>query len=104
MEESDHRHRRLLRASVPHLGREQQTAASDQSNELAPFDVEHGGTASPMPISAPSGPFGLGGPPTTPPSVVYCALNLSQSGLQVLGADLNCSESRRGRPSIARAG
>src|SRR5262249_32657644 len=34
---------RLLRTCVPHLGREQQTAASDQSNELTPFYVEHGG-------------------------------------------------------------
>jgi hypothetical protein len=33
---------RLLRPCAPHLGREQQTAASDQSNELTPFYVEHG--------------------------------------------------------------
>jgi hypothetical protein len=32
----------LLRARTPHLGREQQTAAPDQSNELTAWYVEHG--------------------------------------------------------------
>jgi hypothetical protein len=33
---------RLLPPCAPHLDREQQTAATDQSNELAPFHVGHG--------------------------------------------------------------
>jgi hypothetical protein len=41
-QEPDYRHRRLSRTRAPHFGREQQTAASDQSNELTPFYVEHG--------------------------------------------------------------
>src|SRR5215471_4585432 len=42
-ENPDHRHRRLLRACTPCVGREQQAAASDQSDEVTPFYVEHGG-------------------------------------------------------------
>src|SRR6185312_527493 len=37
----------------------QQTAASNQSNELTLLQVEHRGLPPPMPISAPTGLFGL---------------------------------------------
>jgi hypothetical protein len=37
-----YRHRRLLRACARRVGREQQTAAPDQSNELTAWYVEHG--------------------------------------------------------------
>jgi hypothetical protein len=57
-------------ARAPHLGREKQTAASDQSNELSPFYVEHGDFLPYLPISEPTGPF---------PSV-YRTLSLPQSG------------------------
>src|SRR5262249_27637421 len=39
--------RRLLPSRALHLGREQQSTASDQSNELTPLHVEHG-DVSPM--------------------------------------------------------
>src|SRR5262249_37941843 len=41
-EKADHRHGRLLPPGALHLHREQQTAAADQGNELAPSHVEHG--------------------------------------------------------------
>jgi hypothetical protein len=47
IDETDHRHRQLLRLSEPHLGREQQTAATGQCNKLTPSDVGHGSSSCP---------------------------------------------------------
>src|SRR5262245_37780092 len=43
VEKPDNRHRRLLPSRALHLGREQQTAATDQGDELTPLHVRHGG-------------------------------------------------------------
>jgi hypothetical protein len=48
---------RLLPPRALHLEREQQTAAPDQSNELASVYVEHGDFL-PYAYQAPTGPFG----------------------------------------------
>jgi hypothetical protein len=53
-----YRHRRLLRARTPHLGREQQTAPADQGNELTPLWVEHGDFLPYALLAPPTGPFG----------------------------------------------
>jgi hypothetical protein len=71
VEEPDHRHRWLLRACALRLSREQQTAASDQSNELPPFYVEHGGLP-PLCLLAPRPARSVGlphGQPTSEPSL-----------------------------------
>src|SRR5262249_41084132 len=77
--------RRLLRARSLHLGRKQQAAATDQTNKLTPFHVEHGGLP---PLCAIS-------PPTDPCARFFRHLSLPQNGGLILGADLNCSESKR---------
>jgi hypothetical protein len=65
-----------------HLGREQQTAPTDQGNELTPLWVEHGDFL-PSAISAADWPV----------RSVYRTPSLPQGGPQVLGANLKCSES-----------
>src|SRR4029450_10377513 len=83
-EEPDHRHRWLLPSRAPHLGREQQTAATEQCNELTPLAVEHRGLPPLCAISAADWPV----------RSVFRTPSLPQGGLQVLGANLKCSESR----------
>src|SRR5262245_64008110 len=70
---------RLLRPRTPHPGREQQGGATHQRSELTPSDVGHG----------PSSYRGV----TSSNRQSNYTLSLPQSGLQVLGIDLNCSES-----------
>jgi hypothetical protein len=86
-EEPDHRHRRLLRARRE---RPRGCRAAEQRNELTPPHVGHGGFLPPR--SEPSATDG-------PLRSVYGTLNLLQSSRQVLGADLNRSESRGRRPA-----
>ena len=61
--------------------------AAEQRDELAPFHVEHGGLPPLRAVSAADWPV----------RSVFHTSSLPQSGREVLGADLNCSESRRGR-------
>src|SRR5262249_43532671 len=56
VEEPDHRQRRLLRTRPPDLDRKQQTARTEQCNELTPVWVEHGDFL----------PYALLAPPTGP--------------------------------------
>jgi hypothetical protein len=42
MEEPDYRHSLLLRTGPPDFDRKQQTARTEQCNELTPLRVEHG--------------------------------------------------------------
>src|SRR5262249_48948797 len=88
VEKSDHRHRRLLPPRALHLDSEQQAAAPDQGNELTPFEVEHGHF---LPDALSESPTG--------PCPVFRSFSLPPRGWQVLGVDLNCSESRRRRPA-----
>src|SRR5262249_42419291 len=79
-EKADHRHGRLLPPRALHFHREQQTAAADQGNELTPRRVEHG----------------LLPEPAVP---AYRRLRMPRKRPQVLGVDLNRSESSRQPPA-----
>src|SRR5262249_20875443 len=84
VEETDHRHCWLLRASRQ---RPRSRRAAEQRHELAPLDAEHGELL-PCRLASPPGPIGrrrlmLG----------LRTLSLPQKDRQVLGTDLNCSES-----------
>src|SRR5262249_32896193 len=72
----------LLPSRALHLGREQQAAATDQCDELTPRRVGHG----------------LHPEPAVP---AYRRVRMPRKCPQVLGTDLNCSES--GRPLILKS-
>ena len=82
-EEPDHRHRRLLPSRALHLGRKQQSAATEQRNEFTPLAVQHRGLP-PLCVA----------PLTGPCAQSSAGSSLPQGGPQVLGANLKCSESR----------
>jgi len=73
------RHRRLL---CPRCQRPPRRRAAEKRDELPPFHVEHGG----LPRCQPA---------DRPVRSVFRHLSLPQRGRLVLGANLNCSESRR---------
>src|SRR6516164_6547519 len=77
------RHRRLL---CPRCQRPPRRRAAEKRDELPPFHVEHGGLPPLCAISAAGRPV----------RSVFRHLSLPRRGRQVLGADLKCSESRRG--------
>src|SRR6516165_2364973 len=81
----DHRHLRLLRARRE---RPCNRRATEQRDELAPFDAEHGGVP-PLSFGVAVGGQSGGDGPLRP---VYRTLNLPQQRRQVLGSDLNRSE------------
>src|SRR5215471_20228332 len=84
-----HRHRRLLRACRE---RPCSCRAAEQGDELAALNAGHGDFL-PLPVvSAPPRPTGIRR------CSVYRALNLPQNGRQVLGPDLNRSESTGALP------
>src|SRR5262249_4642847 len=64
-EDPDHRHRRLLPSRALHLDREQQTAATEQCNELTPLAVEHRGLPPLCAIGPPTDPCAQ---PSAPPA------------------------------------
>src|SRR6516162_6945833 len=84
-QEPDHRHLRLLRARRE---RPCNRRATEQRDELAPFDAEHGGVP-PLSFGVAVGGQSGGDGPLRP---VYRTLNLPQQRRQVLGSDLNRSE------------
>src|SRR5262249_14494596 len=65
-------------------------SAAEQRDELAALHVEHGGLPPLCAISPPTGPCS-----------VFRTCSLPQGGLQVLGANLKCSESRCQRASCS---
>src|SRR5262249_40024889 len=83
VKEPDHRPCRLLPSRALHLGREQQTAATEQCDELTPLHVRHGDF---LPYAYQRRRLAR---------ALFRTSSLPQGCPQVLGTDLKCSESRR---------